>query len=175
VTHLIEPPRLAGGAVPAAVRKRPLGVVVLAAVQFGRAALVIGQLLGLNVAPDLDWLHAAAQVPESSPGTVAYAISRGIAVAIAAASVGIGFGLLANRRSAWVGAIVISGLSLAFALGAWWDGRPIYLAMTINVIAVFYLNQREVRAVYDEPAEDAPAADPRLPDPPESDDGEVAR
>ena len=180
MTHLLESPRRTGRAAPAAGRKRPLGVVVLAAVQFGRAALVIGQLLGLNLAPDLDWLHTAAQVPEASPGTVAYAISRGVAVAIAVASVAIGFGLLANRRWAWVGAIVISGLSLAFALGAWWDGRPIYLAMAINAIAVFYLNQREVRAVYDEPAADEPAAGTpvghRTPvgDPSEADDGEVA-
>ena len=69
MTHLLESPRRTGRAVPAAGRKRPLGVVVLAAVQFGRAALVIGQLLGLNLAPDLDWLHTAAQVPEAAAVT----------------------------------------------------------------------------------------------------------
>ena len=43
----------------------------------------------------------------------------------------------------------MSGLGLAFAIGAWWDGHPQYLAMVINVVAVFYLNQREVRSVFD--------------------------
>ena len=43
----------------------------------------------------------------------------------------------------------MSGLGLAFAIGAWWDGHPQYLAMAINVVAVLYLNQREVRSVFD--------------------------
>ena len=46
--------------------------------------------------------------------------------------------------------------------------------MAINAIAVFYLNQREVRAVYDEPAADEPAAGTPVGDPSEADDGEVA-
>ena len=48
----------------------------------------------------------------------------------------------------------MSGLGLAFAIGAWWDGHPQYLAMAINVVAVFYLNQREVRSVFDAGSED---------------------
>ena len=80
-------------------------------------------------------------------------ISRSLVVL--GASILLGIGLLADRRWAWVGAIVMSGLSLAFALGAWWDGRPAYVSMLINVIAVFYLNQREVRAYFDEPTGEA--------------------
>ena len=57
--------------------------------------------------------------------------------------------MLRSRRWAWIGAILMSGLGLAFAIGAWWDGHPQYLAMVINVVAVFYLNQREVRSVFD--------------------------
>jgi hypothetical protein len=136
--------------VPASPRRRPLGGIVLAILQFARAILVLRELLDLDVGDGLDWLRTAAQVPDAAPGTVAFTISRGLAVGILLASVAIGIGLLANRRWAWVGAIVISGLSLAFALGAWWDGNPMYLAMAINVVAVFYLNQREVRAEYEE-------------------------
>ena len=76
-------------------------------------------------------------------------IARAIGIGLVAASVLVGIGLLAGRRWGWIGSIVISGLSLAFALGAWWDGHPVYAAMVINIVAVFYLNQREVRAVYD--------------------------
>ena len=129
--------------------RRPFGVLVLAVVQFGRAALLVTQLLGLRIG--VDWLRIAAQVPEPPQGSVAFAISRGLAIALALASIAAGYGLLTGRRWGWVGAIILSGLSLAFALGAWWDGRPIYLSMLINVIAVFYLNQRDVRAVYDQP------------------------
>ena len=65
-------------------------------------------------------------------------------------SVAFGIGLLTGRRWGWVGAIVISGVSLALAIGAWWYGNPAYLAMVINTIGVFYLNQREVRAIFGE-------------------------
>jgi hypothetical protein len=138
--------------VPIPAERRPLGVVVVAATQFLRAAFLVGQLAGYRLGPDLDWIHVAAQIPDPPPDTVAWWISRGIGVALIAASIILGIGLLADRRWAWVGAIVMSGLSLAFAIGAWWDGHPAYVSMLINVIAVFYLNQRDVRAWFDEPA-----------------------
>ena len=56
------------------------------------------------------------------------------------------FGLLARQRWAWVLAIVSSGVILAIDLGWWWSGEPRYGSMLINSIAVFYLNQRDVRA-----------------------------
>jgi hypothetical protein len=143
---------MAQPAVPAPERRRPLGVIVVAAVQFARAGLVIVQLFGRDLFPDSDWLRAAVQIPDPAPSTVAFAISRGLGAALVAASIAIGIGLLGGRRWAWVGAIILSGLSLAFAIGAWWDGHPQYLAMAINVVAVFYLNQREVRSTF----EDAP-------------------
>jgi hypothetical protein len=129
--------------------RRPLGVLVVAAIQLLRGVLLVGQLLGVRIG--VDWLRIAAQVPEPSTDSVAYAISRGLAVALILATLAAGYGLLARRRWGWIGAIIISGLSLAFAIGAWWDGAPTYLSMLINVVAVFYLNQRDVRAVYEDP------------------------
>ena len=55
------------------------------------------------------------------------------------------FGLLARRQWAWVLAIVSSGVILAVDLGWWWTGEPRYTSMLLNVIAVFYLNQRDVQ------------------------------
>jgi hypothetical protein len=129
---------------------RPLGVLVVAALQFGRAALLVGQMLGFSLFPNVDWLHTAAQLPEPATGTVAFVIVTAIGIGLAAASVLAGIGLLAGRRWGWIASIVICGLSLAFALGAWWDGHPVYAAMVINIVAVFYLNQREVRAIFGE-------------------------
>jgi uncharacterized membrane protein (DUF2068 family) len=55
-------------------------------------------------------------------------------------------GLLAHKQWAWVLAIVSSGLILAIDLGWWWSGEPRYGSMLINSVAVFYLNQRDVRS-----------------------------
>jgi hypothetical protein len=62
-------------------------------------------------------------------------------------------GLLAGRRWGWVASIVLSAVSLAFAIGGWWDNNPTFLAMAINTVAIFYLNQREVRAYFGEATE----------------------
>jgi hypothetical protein len=143
--------------VPAARPRRPLGVLIIAATQLLRAGLILGQFLELQATEGLEWLSASAQFVEPTPGTVSHTLIRIIGIGLAAASIAVVGGLLANRRWGWVGAIVLSGLSLAFAIGAWWEGRPVYLNMAINVIAVFYLNQREVRAAYeDHAASDAP-------------------
>jgi hypothetical protein len=142
-------------------RGRPLGVLVVAAVQILRAALLVGQFLELKATAGLEWLSASAQFVEPTPGTLSHTLIRAIGIGLAAASLAVAAGLLANRRWGWVGAIVLSGLSLAFAIAAWWDGHPVYLNMAINVIAVFYLNQREVRAVFDESFGDvAPTQEP---------------
>ena len=138
--------------VPAARPRRPLGVLVVAATQLLRTGLIVGQFLELRSTAGLEWLSASAQFVEPTPGTLAHTLVRFIGLGIAAASLAVVVGLLMNRRWGWVGAIVLSGLSLAFAIGAWWEGHPVYLNMTINVIAVFYLNQRDVRAAYEDPA-----------------------
>jgi hypothetical protein len=143
--------------VPAARPRRPIGVLIVAAAQLLRALLIVGQFLELRFTAGLEFLASSAQFVEPTPGTVAHTLIRVIGIGLAAASIAVAAGLLANRRWGWVGAIVLSGLSLAFAIGAWWDGRPLYFAMAINIIAVFYLNQRDVRAAYEDPAaSDAP-------------------
>ena len=55
-------------------------------------------------------------------------------------------GLLAGRQWAWVLAIISSGLILSIDLRWWWSGEPRYGSMLLNSVAVFYLNQRDVRA-----------------------------
>jgi hypothetical protein len=140
---------------PADDRRRPPGVIILSGLQFVRAAFLVAQLGGLHLTHEFGWLRIAAQLPDPTEGTPAWFISRGVGIALIGASLLLGFGLFTGRRWAWVGAIVMSGLSLAFALGAWWDDHPVYFAMALNVVAVFYLNQRDVRAHFGED-DDAP-------------------
>jgi hypothetical protein len=149
VSDLLESRGMTDRPVQEAARRPPLGGFVVAAVQLVRAVLLVGQMVGFGLGSDSDWLRVAVQIPEPAPDTLAFAISRLIGIGLVAASVLSAIGLLRARRWAWVAAILISGLSLAFALGEWWDGRPAYVSMLLNTIVVFYLNQRDVRAVYD--------------------------
>lgn len=137
--------------------RRPLGVLIVAVIQLARGVLLVAQLLDLRIG--IDWIRVAAQVPEPAPDTIAFWISRGLAIAFIVATLAAGYGLLAGRRWGWIAAIILSGISLAFAIGAWWDGRAPYASMVLNVVAVFYLNQRDVRAVYEDP-DTAPEAPP---------------
>lgn len=130
--------------------RRPFGVLVLAGVQFLRSALLVAQMLGYQ--SGLEWLRMSAQLPEPTNEPLVIVIARGLALGLILASVLAGLGLLAGRRWGWIAAIVLSGMALFFAIAGWWDGQPTYLSMAINVVAVFYLNQREVRAVFDRPA-----------------------
>ena len=138
---------------PADDRRRPAGVIILSGLQFVRAGFLIAQLAGLSLSANLSWLRGAAQLPDPPDGTPAWFISRGVGIALIATSLVLGLGLFTGHRWAWVGCIILSGVSLALALGAWWDNHPVYVAMAINVVAVFYLNQREVRAHFGEAAE----------------------
>jgi hypothetical protein len=131
--------------------RRPLGVLIVAALQFARAALLMTQVLRVDLFPNVNWLQAATQIPEPTQGTVAFAITRALGLGLVVASILAGAGLLAGRRWGWIGSIVLAGLSMAFAIAAWWDDHPVYLSMALNVIAVFYLNQRELRAIYEDP------------------------
>ena len=75
------------------------------------------------------------------PLSIVTALLIGLLVASLATVVG----LLARRTWAWVLAIILSGVILAIDLGWWYSGDARYLSMLLNVIAVFYLNQRDVR------------------------------
>ncbi len=60
-------------------------------------------------------------------------------------------GMLRHQRWGWTLAIVTTGLILALNLGWWFAGEPRYLGMAMNSIGVLYLNQRDVRIVFEEP------------------------
>ncbi len=53
------------------------------------------------------------------------------------------------KRWAWFLFMVQLGLNMAFDLGLYFYGDPNYLGMLRDIIMVFYLNQREVRQVFE--------------------------
>lgn len=66
-------------------------------------------------------------------------------------------GLLLYRSWGWVLAMVTVGISLAFDVVGWWNGREAYPYLAIGVAIVFYLNQGEVRRRFFLDADPAPA------------------
>jgi hypothetical protein len=132
---------------PAPSRSRyPLGVVVVMVIAALRCVTIVATFIGpQDDNAILDWLVGSSPVPSLDPASDLGVVVRAVLIGILVASVLIVVGLLAHRRWAWVLAIVTSGLILALDLGWWFSGRALYGSMLLNVIAVFYLNQPDVR------------------------------
>jgi len=124
----------------------PLGVLVIILISALRCVTIVAGLMDVKSGGILDWIRSGSPIPEFPPGSNGELIARILLAGLLATSLLVIVGLVARRRWAWVLAIVTSGLILAIDLGWWWSGDPRYGAMFLNVIAVFYLNQRDVRA-----------------------------
>lgn len=57
-------------------------------------------------------------------------------------------GLLALRRWAWVAGMVLVGVGLGFNIWLYFRGNPQYPNMLLEVVLVFYLNQRDVQQAF---------------------------
>ena len=123
----------------------PLGIIVIVALTAARCATLVAALLNLHGSPLADWLIGGSPLPQPAPGSDLEVIARILFIGLLVASVLVVVGLLAHKDWAWVLAIVSSGLILAIDLGWWWAGEPRYGSMLMNSVAVFYLNQRDVR------------------------------
>lgn len=61
----------------------------------------------------------------------------------------IAFGLWQLKRWAWFLVMIQLGLSMAGGLWLYAQGNPYYYDMIVDVIAVFYLNQRDVQQAFE--------------------------
>ena len=57
-------------------------------------------------------------------------------------------GLFTLRRWAWVAGMVLVGVGLGFNILLYFRGNPQYLNMLLEVVLVFYLNQRDVQQAF---------------------------
>jgi hypothetical protein len=123
----------------------PLGVVVVIVIAAMRCLTIVTTFLGLqDDGSIISWVIGSSPVPDVAPDSELGLVAKVILIGILIASVLAVIGLLAHRRWAWVLAIVTSGFILAIDLGWWFSSEPRYISMALNVIAVFYLNQRDV-------------------------------
>jgi uncharacterized membrane protein YphA (DoxX/SURF4 family) len=123
----------------------PIGILVIVALTVFRCLSIVAALVKLEGGDVAQWLRASSPLPESADGTTVSVVVTALLVGLLVASLATVVGLLARRTWAWVLAIVLSGVILAIDLGWWYSGDARYLSMLLNVVAVFYLNQRDVR------------------------------
>ncbi len=122
-------------------RKRPFGVsviifmLVLYVIFFGIAIL---SLIDLPFGE-----HTIDIIETDNP-----ALARFLLLIIISIQSAIIVGLLQLRRWAWVLIMVQVGLSMLSDLWGFFYGEYSFISMIINIIIVFYLNQREVQKAF---------------------------
>jgi hypothetical protein len=133
---------------PARTSGNPVGILVVAVATALRAIFILAALLLDAGVISGDWLAGMSPIPVYAGGTSIGFISRGILVALLLVSLLCIWGLVRRHDWGWTLSIVTAGLILAMGIGWWAAGQPHYFSMLANSIAVFYLNQRDVRAVF---------------------------
>ncbi len=128
----------------------PFGVVVIVVGIALRAISLLALLLATANGP-LDWVAANAPIPERPTDTAVGIVLLILTIGLLVASVLAIAGLLRKSQNGWVLAVVTSGAILALDLGWWASGEPRYMSMAINAVALFYLNQRDLRAYFGDP------------------------
>jgi hypothetical protein len=129
-------------------RRRPLGIVVVAVLLVGRLIVEVTALVTVDPAGILGWIASGSNVPEFESGTASWYLgTAGLLLIIATTTASI-VGLWRFKTWGWSLALIVSGVILAIDLAWWYYGLPRYPGMFLNMVAVFYLNQRDVRAIF---------------------------
>ena len=122
-------------------RKRPFGVSV---VIFMLVLYVLFFGIALFSLYQLPFGEFTLDITETDNPTIA----RAFFIIIISIESLIIVGLWHLRRWAWVLIMVQVGLSMLSDLGGYFYGNYSFLSMIVNVIIVFYLNQREVQRAF---------------------------
>ena len=122
------------------IRKRPFGVIAIIALQLiSVAGATLDMYLAYTGATDV--LFAQTVQTGGIPTFNVVAIILGLVIS---------FGLWQLKRWAWFLVMIQLGLSMAGGLWLYTQGTPYYYDMIVDVIAVFYLNQRDVQQAFEQ-------------------------
>jgi hypothetical protein len=130
-------------------RKRPMPVTILAGFEL-LSAIVYGAFILLLVQGDAVSLSSVMQFDMDGervakiPLLLFAALVVFFMAALASAVL-----LLRVRRLGWTITMLLAGTSLSAQIYLWWSGQsvpPVWLL--VNVLTVFYLNQRQVREAF---------------------------
>ncbi len=107
--------------------------VILVAVVGGATLDTLRPLLGLTTGPELAKMFR--ELPAAGPLVLAFAGLLILSV----------IGMFSRRRTGWLLAMVITGLFVAIDIYGYLNSSANHLWMVLNIVTVFYLNQRDVR------------------------------
>jgi hypothetical protein len=142
MTSMPEP--TATAAAPRHARPRPVTLYILVALIVTKSILVMLALLGaftnddIRIGQLMRMPNFAAFIRET-PGATAFLFLLAATLLVSALL------LLADRRVGWLLAMVITGVSVAVDIVAFVSGTGSEIWMFLNVVTVFYLNQRDIR------------------------------
>lgn len=129
---------------PVAGQSRPVTLYVLVGLMVVKSILIM-LVLGGSLALQDGQIGQALRMPgvaqfiRETPG------ATGLLFLLAATLLVSALMLLAGKRIGWLLAMVITGVSVAIDIVAFLSGTGSEVWMALNVVTVFYLNQRDVR------------------------------
>jgi uncharacterized membrane protein (DUF2068 family) len=125
------------------MKARPTGVTVIAVLQaIGGIFSILGGLALLG----LGGLGAAAG--ETGAGGLA-AVLGGLTLILGIASLVLAYGMWNLLEWAWMGTLIVQGLSVALGiLNLVTGGAPSYIGIIINIAIIAYLMQPQIKSVF---------------------------
>lgn len=111
------------------IPRRPRGVIIM-------AILLMAQAILWALTGSLDVFGARPAFPPAFETPF---------LALAALNLVVVVGMLLLRSWAWLAALSLQGVILAWGLLTYFRGNPHYIAMAVAALLVLYLNLREVR------------------------------
>jgi lysylphosphatidylglycerol synthetase-like protein (DUF2156 family) len=120
-------------------RRRPFGVYVIIALVLLRVTVIALDLVAVQLGRPLMVLPEA-----EDPLVLATAGGATIALLLS-----ISLGLFMLKRWAWIATMILIGFNLVVAIFQYLNGDGAFFAMFMDVISVFYLNQRNVQAAFE--------------------------
>ena len=128
-------------------RRLPFTLYALAALMAFKALLLFLVVAGATIAETLRPITGFSSTTEllelirDTPWASAVLVTSGILLLLSVV------GILGRQRIGWLLAMIITGLFVALDIYSFMNASANHLWMGLNILTVFYLNQRDVREV----------------------------
>lgn len=120
-------------------RKRPFGLIAIIILQVVQTAVWAGVLYATTVPEYRIMLEEFIDI-----SALAYSIQMGSVLLLLVALPAVWL----LKRWGWILLMIQLGISLSMGIWQYFAGSPNYVTMVLNVVIVFYLNQRDVQRLF---------------------------